>query len=81
MMLSLANLPSLSQEELRALIDIPGILPPEGTTSNFINPETQNTPHLIMTSVLSGIIILTIVNRIYIKSFLIQKLLMNNYQL
>ena len=63
----------LTPEELSTLSNVSVIPPPKGITSNFTDPENQNLANVVVTSVLFGIMILAVLNRIYVKSFIIRK--------
>ncbi|MCJ1394806.1 hypothetical protein MMC18_007686 [Xylographa bjoerkii] len=66
-------LASLSPAELNALADYPALTPPPGVVPNFVNPENQNTPEFVVTSLLLAVMILFFINRIYVKSILMRK--------
>lgn len=64
------NLTSLDPSTLS---NIPLLSPPAGVTPNFANPASNIQPFLIVTSVSLGIMLMFVVNRTYVKTFLIRK--------
>jgi hypothetical protein len=66
----LANLPPAA---LAMLVDVPAMVAPDGTTSNLANPKNNSEPLFVVTSLLLGLMILFIINRFYVKAFMVKK--------
>jgi hypothetical protein len=58
---------SLTPGELDAFMKYPALQPPAGVQPNFAEPENQNQPLFIITSILLGIMAVFLMNRGYTK--------------
>jgi hypothetical protein len=61
-------------EVLATLAFIPAIPPPDGITSNFMDPYTEAPTQIIVTSVVLGLALPFFLNRVYVKLCLMKKL-------
>lgn len=64
---------SLTPEELDAVMKYPALQPPAGVQPNFADPENQNQPLFIITSLLLGIMAIFLINRGYTKLCITRK--------
>ena len=53
---------------------LPGLLPPPGVISNFVNPESQGGTYTGVATAIIVTMILLVTNRQYTKYFIIQRL-------
>ena len=67
------SLSNVSPESLEAFASYPAIPPPSGVIPNFVDPENQNLPLFAVTSLLLGIMALFMLNRVYVKTFIVKK--------
>jgi hypothetical protein len=63
----------VSPENLEAFASYPAIPPPPGVIPNFVDPENQNLPLFAVASLLLGIMTLFMLNRVYVKTFIVKK--------
>lgn len=56
------------------LSHIPALAPPPGETSNFVNPECQRVPLVVLNSVFVGLMIIFVSVRLYTKGFVTRSL-------
>ncbi len=61
------NLGSLDEATLKLLAMTPVKMPPEGVTSDFVNPPTRAALHVWTTSVFLAIALIMYANRVYVK--------------
>lgn len=71
--MTILQAPKLSASEIDTLAAYPALAPPPGVTPNFDNSEDQNRPFFGVISLLLAIMSLFIINRTYVKTFLIRK--------
>ena len=64
-----SNMTSLANLTPEELSNLPALDPPPGVVPNFVSPENQNRPLLLVTPLELGITILFVLNRFYFKSF------------
>ena len=67
------SLSSLTPEELSALSSYPTLPPPPGVMPNFMDPENQNQPLIVVASLLLVIMGAIVLNRAYCKIFIVRK--------
>ncbi|KAF2262940.1 hypothetical protein CC78DRAFT_581978 [Lojkania enalia] len=68
-----AYLKYLSEEERAALMSVPSIPPPAGTTPNFVDPPDRASLQVKTSSALLGVALLFFLNRIYVKACLVRR--------
>ena len=68
----------LTRGESQLLSNYPLMPPPEGVTSDFANPTYHGKPQLIVTSLLLGITTVFVLNRIYMKTFIARKYMLDD---
>lgn len=66
-------LSQLTPEELQLLSNYSIGQPPPGVTPNFSNPPSHGQTQIVVTSILLGISIIFVLNRFYIKTFVVRK--------
>lgn len=67
------DLAKLTPQQLASLSDYPTLQPPAGVKSNFANPQSQNVPLFVVTSLLLGTMGAFVLNRVYTKMFIVRK--------
>ena len=67
------KLANLTSQELATISNIPVQVPPPGIIPNFDNPDSNSKTFFIVTSILLVLTILLIVNRFYVKTYIIRK--------
>lgn len=63
----------LTPQELQLLSNYPVMPPPEGVTSDFANPPNDGKPEIVGTSLLLCITAIFVLNRVYMKTFIVRK--------
>ena len=70
--------PLLIRQSLQLLSNYPLLPPPEGVTSDFTNPPNHAKPQIVVTSLLLGITAILILNRVYMKTFIARKYMLDD---
>ena len=52
--------------------------PPPGVTSNFVDPPSNGLPFFVVTSILLVLVVVSVINRVYAKAFIIRKWTMDD---
>lgn len=68
-----AILANLTSHQLAALSDVPMLAPPPGVKTNLHDPDSNNEPFFVVTSILLCLMTILIVNRIYAKTYIVRK--------
>lgn len=72
-MVKLPQLNLTTPHDPMALATTPVVEPPNGTISNFVNPETRTELSVTVTSVIMAISLLFYFNRVYVKLYLMKR--------
>ncbi|KAF2687354.1 hypothetical protein K458DRAFT_429292 [Lentithecium fluviatile CBS 122367] len=71
--LAAAMSPDLSTMTPEQLANMPGMPPPSGVKSNFVNPETQAPQCIAIVSIFLGIMIITLAMRLYTRIYVVKR--------
>lgn len=68
----------VARQESQLLSNYPITPPPEGVTPDFTNPTNHGKVETVVTSILLGITVIFILNRIYVKTFIVRKYMLDD---
>jgi hypothetical protein len=70
----LYNFPNLSPEAQQAILDGPGMEPPEGVTPDFSKPENRPAVAIAVASVCITLVTLSVILRAYSRIIIVKKM-------